>query len=111
MVAAYKVPLFEAAIAWRLLQIQSIILANLVIGENIVPELIQYRMTPARLAEALIPLLSDTPARRRQVEAFARLDNIMEIGRAAPSERAASIVLNCALGLNKPGREIVASDP
>lgn len=111
MVAAYKVPLFEAAIAWRLLQIQSIILANLVIGENIVPELIQYGMTPARLAEALIPLLSDTPARRRQVEAFARLDNIMEIGRAAPSERAASIVLNCALGPNQPGREIVASDP
>jgi lipid-A-disaccharide synthase len=37
MVAAYKVPLFEEAIARLFLKVESIILANLVLGENVVP--------------------------------------------------------------------------
>ncbi|MEK7875254.1 MAG: hypothetical protein AAB325_03640, partial [Pseudomonadota bacterium] len=61
------------------------------------------------LAEALLPLLSDTPERRRQVEAFGRLDAIMEIGKAVPSDRAAIVALDCAAGLNQLQRETVAS--
>ena len=76
----------------------SVILANLVLGENVVPEFLQRHCTPERLAGALLPLLGDTPERRRQVEAFGRLDAIMDIGKAAPSDRAAAIVLDCAAG-------------
>ena len=47
---------------------------------------------------ALGPLIGDTPERRRQVEAFARLDAIMEIGSRAPAARAADIVLGRAAG-------------
>ena len=72
------------------------ILANLVLGENVVPEFLQRDATPERLAAALLPLLCDTPERRRQIEAFARLDSIMEIGQAIPSDRAAAVVLDCA---------------
>jgi lipid-A-disaccharide synthase len=71
-----------------------VILANLVLGENAVPELLQEKCTPERLVEALVPLLSDSPERARQIEAFARLDRIM--GGAAPSAKAASIVLEVA---------------
>jgi lipid-A-disaccharide synthase len=92
MVAAYKVSAIEATIARRLIQVSSAILANLVVGENVVPEFLQT-CTGENLAAALLPLLSDTPERRRQIEAFARLDTIMEIGSAVPSERAADIVL------------------
>jgi len=93
MVAAYRVGAFEAAIARRLIRVSSVILANLVLGENVVPELLQDDCTPERLAAALIPLLADTPARRRQCEAFARLDTIMQIGALDPDARAAEIVL------------------
>ncbi len=96
MVAAYKVSELEAMIARRLVQAPSAILANLVLGGNIVPEFIQQTCTVKNLTEALLPLLSDTPARRRQVEAFARLDAVMEIGSAHPSLRAADIVLQVA---------------
>jgi lipid-A-disaccharide synthase len=41
-----------------------------------------------------MPLLTDTPERRRQTDAFARLDSIMEVGRANPSDRAAALVLD-----------------
>jgi lipid-A-disaccharide synthase len=108
-VAAYKVPLLEAVVARRLITIQNIILANLVIGENVVPQMLQRDCTRERLAAALVPLLSDTPERRRQIEAFGRLDTIMEIGRTAPSDRAAAVVLDCAISLKLPPREAMAS--
>jgi lipid-A-disaccharide synthase len=111
MVAAYKVPLLEELMARLLIRVPSIILANLVLGENVVPELLQRSATPERLAAALLPLLSDTPERNRQIEAFSRLDNIMEIGKTSPSDRAAAVVLDCAGNLNQPKRETVASEP
>jgi lipid-A-disaccharide synthase len=93
MVAAYKVSHLEAQVIQRLVRVPSYILANLVIGENVVPELMQDDCTPERLADALVPLIGDTPQRRRQVDAFSWLDSIMEIGSRAPAARAADIVL------------------
>jgi lipid-A-disaccharide synthase len=109
MVAGYKVPLFEEAIGRMLIKVDSVILANLVLGENVVPQFLQRDFTPQRLAAALTPLLSDTPERRRQLAAFARLDTIMDIGRAVPSDRAAALVVDCAGARGQPGRETVAS--
>ncbi len=111
MVAGYKVPLFEEAIGRMLIKVDSVILANLVLGENVVPQFLQRDFTPQRLAAALTPLLSDTPERRRQLTAFARLDTIMDIGTAVPSDRAAALVLDCAGARGQPGRETVASGP
>jgi lipid-A-disaccharide synthase len=93
MVAAYKVSAPEAWIARRLIRVPSVILANLVLGENVVPELLQEACTPDRLASALLPLIANTPERRQQLNAFARLDAIMKIESAHPSERAAEVVL------------------
>lgn len=100
MVAAYKVSLFDEMIARIAINVPSVILTNLVIGENVVPELLQRECTPRSLADTLGPLLTDSPERRRQVEAFARLDSIMEIGSASPSRRAADVVLSYAAGRN-----------
>jgi lipid-A-disaccharide synthase len=93
MVTAYKVSSLDAFIGRRLIKVSSVILANLVIGQNVVPELIQENCTAAALAAAFVPIVSDTPERRRQIEAFSRLDAIMEIGTRAPAMRAADIIL------------------
>ena len=97
MVAAYKVSLIEEIAGRLLINVPSVILANLTLGENIVPEFLQRDCTADRLATAVLPLLADTPERRQQIDAFARLDGIMEIGTAQPSDRAASLVLDCAM--------------
>src|SRR5262249_56128681 len=68
------------------------IVANLVVGEKVIPEFLQGDCTAPALADALVPLLADTPERRRQVEAFARLDEIMGLP-AEPSAKAADVVL------------------
>ena len=99
MVAAYRLHAVEAVIA-RLIRLQarlpSVILANLVLGENVVPELLQEDCTPDKLVTALAPLLADTPERRRQIEAYRRLDDIMAVGGTTPSAKAAAIVLGIA---------------
>ena len=100
MVTAYKVTAFEAPILRRLIRAPSVILANLVLGENVVPEFLQEDCTVENLTEALLPLLSDGPERQRQLDAFARLDAVMEIGVAHPSARAAEIVLREARRLS-----------
>jgi lipid-A-disaccharide synthase len=93
MVAAYKAGTVEAWIVRRAIRTSSVILANLVIGENVVPEFIQQDCTVEKLVPALREILSDSPLRRLQLEAFARLDAIMSTGDQSPSVRAADIVL------------------
>ena len=96
MVGAYRVSLIEELAARLLINVPSVILANLVLDENVVPEFLQRDCTAHRLAKALVPLLTDTPARRRQIEAFARLDTILEADKGNPSDRAATMVLDIA---------------
>ncbi len=111
MVTAYKVPLIEEAVGRALIKIDTVILANLVLGEMLVPEFLQADCTAPALATALVPLFTDTPERGRQIEAFRRLDGIMGIGQGTPSGRAAAKVLDCAGIVNQLGRETVASTP
>ncbi len=98
-VAAYRVSRIEEMI-FQLNRsnstLSSVILANLVLGENVVPEFLQQDCTPERLAGALAPLLAETTQRQRQIAAFARLDAIMGVGGEPPSAKAAQIVLDLA---------------
>jgi lipid-A-disaccharide synthase len=99
MVAAYRLSAIEAIVARsiRLRQrLPSVILANLVLGVNVVPEFLQQDCTAEHLADALAPLIADSPERLRQIEAFRRLDDIMGIGGTAPSAKAAAIILDVA---------------
>ena len=89
----------------------SAILANLVLEENVVPEFLQRDCTAEKLCSALLPLLADTVQRRHQIDAFARLDGLMDLGKASPSDRAAALVLDCAAGPIKPLREAMAPTP
>jgi lipid-A-disaccharide synthase len=93
MIGAYKAGPIEMWITLHVIRVPSVILANLVIGDNVVPEFLQRDATAEKLMPALRDVLSETPVRRRQIEAFARLDQIMSTGNQPPSARAADIVL------------------
>jgi lipid-A-disaccharide synthase len=95
-VVAYKVSLLTEMIYRTAVQVSTIVLANLVLADNVVPEITQRDATPERLAAALSALIADTPDRQRQLAAFGRLDEIMAIGTLRPSEAAAEIVLEVA---------------
>jgi lipid-A-disaccharide synthase len=104
-VVAYKISPLEEVVGHLFVRTPTIVLANLVLGENIIPEILQRKATPENLTAALVSLIGDTPARARQIEAFARLDGIMGFGQASPSSAAADIVLTMAKSGGTGGSE------
>lgn len=93
MITAYRVGEVEAWVLRRAIKAKSVILANLVLGENVIPEFLQEDCTPEKLLRGLREIVSDSPLRRRQLTAFADIDAIMSTGNQPPSVRAADIVL------------------
>jgi lipid-A-disaccharide synthase len=98
MVVAYKVDAVAAKFRF-LVKTPSIVLANLVHGTNAFPEHIQETCTPDTLAAALVPLLSETPARTAQLTALSEIPQklLLSAGQS-PSQAAANIVLRYAEG-------------
>ncbi len=93
MVVAYRVDPI-ARMLKPLLRVPSIVLVNLIIGENAIPEYLDQAGSPEVLAADVSALLREGPERARQIEALARLDQAMALPDGAqPSELAADIVL------------------
>ena len=103
-VAAYKVSLLAEIVMRLHSPLKTVILANLAIGERVVPEFLQRDCRPEKLADALEQLFADTAERSRQIEGFAKLDHIMAVD-TAPSGKAAATVLDVA----RRGRRDVAA--
>jgi lipid-A-disaccharide synthase len=95
MVVAYRVDAVAAQMRF-LLKTPSIVLANLVLNENAFPEFIQEQCTPEILSAAIELLLRDTPERRAQAAALARISERMALASGTPSEAAADVVLHYA---------------
>ena len=93
MVVAYRVDPVAARLRF-LLKVHSIVLANLVLGQNAFPEFIQEDCTSAKLSAALVPLLTGSPERAQQLEALARIREKMFLPEGTPSGKAAGIVLS-----------------
>ncbi len=92
MVVAYRVdPLMK--LIKPLIRVKSIVLANLIVESNVVPEFVDRDSNPERLCGALLPLLEDSPERRRQAAAFSRIESLMTPGGGMPSDRAAETVI------------------
>jgi lipid-A-disaccharide synthase len=93
MVVAYKVGAPTAAIVRGLITAPSVVLANLILEERAVPELLQETCTPDNIANALAPLLEEGSARSRQLSALARVPPRLRLAQGTPSEAAADVVL------------------
>jgi lipid-A-disaccharide synthase len=90
MVIAYKQSPFTWALMKRMLYLPYIGLPNILAGEQLVPEFIQEKATPGALANALLDLLHDGAAQRRQV---AKFHEIHEVLRQDTAQKAADAVL------------------
>jgi len=102
MVVAYRVDGVAARLRF-LLKVHSVVLANLVLGENAFPEYLQEDCVPEKLAAAVSELLVDSSAWHAQRAALDRIPDKMRLPAGSPSERAAGIVLE-TLGRGRAGR-------
>ena len=90
MVITYR----QSAVTWammkRMLYLPYIGMPNILAGEPLVPEFVQEKATPGALAAALLALLHDAAAQRRQVERFREIHAVLSQGTA---QKAADAVL------------------
>ncbi len=96
MVVGYRVDRLLAFFLRRMVEAPTIILPNLVLGEQVFKEYVQEDCRPAVLAKALQELMDDGPTRAAQLEALARIPGLMALPQGTPSEAAANIVLTHA---------------
>lgn len=92
MAVAYRLDPVAAALRF-LMSAHSIVLPNLILGKNTIPEFIQQDCTPARLSQCLLSLLDDGPARDAQLAAFRDVRRLTASDGATPSARAAAQIL------------------
>ena len=96
IVVGYRVDRLIAPFLRRMIKAPTIILPNLVLGEQAFTEYVQEDCTPAKLAAALAEIIADGPARAAQLAALARIPGLMALAQGTPSEAAAAIVLEHA---------------
>jgi lipid-A-disaccharide synthase len=95
MVIAYRQSPITWAIMRRLLYLPYVGLPNILAGEKLVPELLQDAATPAALSAALVDLLRDGEARKRQIARFHDFHHLLRQDTAA---KAADAVLGVLEG-------------
>ena len=92
-IVAYKVPKLEEFVVRRLIQVPTIVLPNLILGENAFPEFLQEQADAGPLAEAMAGIVDDSAERRRQLAALDQLSARMMLPEGiAPSEKAAQAI-------------------
>lgn len=104
MVVGYRV---DALATWLryIVSVPSVVLANLVIGENAFPEFLQERCVPEMLAPALSEILDDGPARSAQLTALAKIEERMQAAGPKPSVAAADATLKAVAEFHAVRRE------
>jgi lipid-A-disaccharide synthase len=97
MVVAYRVDRIAAPFLRSLLNVPTVVLANLVLGENVFPELLQEECEPELLAAQMELLLKNTPERARQLAALEKIPQRLALAHGVPSDAAAEVVLHYAM--------------
>jgi len=95
MVVGYKLDPIAKRLKW-LGNVSSIVLPNLILEENIVPEFIDEACIGEALSEAILPLLLENQPHPNQIDAFKQLQDLCSIAPDSPAQRAARIVLEYA---------------
>jgi lipid-A-disaccharide synthase len=90
MVIAYRQSPITWALMRSMLYLPYVGMPNILAGERLVPELLQDEANPAALAAALLALLRDAAAQRRQIERFHEFHHLL---RQNTAEKAADAVL------------------
>ncbi len=92
-IIAYKVPKLTEWIAKRVLHIQFVNLTNILLGYEVVPELLQTDCNPENILQYIEQFLSQNTLYRRQMENFEKLRKLLGMGEQTPSDNAAAEII------------------
>ncbi len=92
-IIAYKVSPFTGWLAKHLLHIQFVNLSNIILGREVVPELLQERCDASNIEHYILSLLSKGDLYEKQQSGFAKIKQILSAGDQTPSENACDVIL------------------
>lgn len=92
-IIGYKVSKTTAFLAKRLLHIQFVNLSNILLGREIVPELLQEACAPENIAMYIRRFLNRDELYRHQLEGFKKVRQVLGLGEQTPSENACDVIL------------------
>lgn len=92
-IIAYKVSAFSAMLVRKFLHIQFVNLSNILLGREIVPELLQERCVKGNIRNYIQELLRHEDLYEKQISGFAKVREILGQGIQTPSQNACDIIL------------------
>ncbi len=92
-IIAYKVSKLTAFILSRIMKIQFVNLSNIMLGREIIPELLQQQCVAGNIARHIRELLMQKELYHRQMDGFVKVKEILSRGEQTPSDNAADFVL------------------
>lgn len=92
-IVAYKVPKLTEWIAKRFLNIQFVNLTNILLGYEVVPELLQQDCNPRTIMMYVEQFLAKESLYKRQMENFDKLRKFLGLGKQTPSDNAALVII------------------
>lgn len=92
-IIAYRVAPLTAWLAKHLLHIQFVNLSNILLGREIVPELLQERCDAANIENHIYALLSKGDLYEKQQKGFEKVCRVLCMGERTPSENACEVIL------------------
>lgn len=92
-IIAYKVSAFSAFLARKFLHIEFVNLSNILLGREIIPELLQERCVPGNIRSYISSVLHRDELYEKQMNGFDKVRKILGQGEQKPSENACDIIL------------------
>lgn len=93
-IVAYKVSPFSALLVRHFLHIQFVNLSNILLGREIIPELLQERCISGNILSYMKNILEHGDWYDKQKEGFKKVRAILGMGEQTPSENAADVILS-----------------
>lgn len=93
-IIAYKVSAFSAFLVRKFLHIQFVNLSNILLGREIIPELLQERCVAGNIRSYMTSILRKEDLYQKQMEGFVKVREILGQGVQTPSQNACDVILN-----------------
>lgn len=93
-IIGYKVSPLTAFIADKFLKIQFVNLSNIMLGREVVPELLQEQCIAGNIVRYINELLSHGELYQRQMDGFDKVKALLSNGEQTPSDNAADFILD-----------------
>ncbi len=92
-IIAYKVPKLTEWLARHFIHIQFVNLSNILLGKEIVPELLQQDCTVEKIMYYVEQFMKHKPVYNRQMEGFEKVRKLLGMGQQTPSDNAAAAII------------------